>query len=190
MVRLLNESDDLPRPLAGAGSRQTDGRARAKHRAHGITGCDLCPRRRSVNRPIRPIPSPANDNIVRGVDDFSRLESETRRSWRQTSFARGDMARKQRDFIRFEHVQRRPRPRVDLYEPDSVGRNQKIGAVEPDEIQFRSNYSDGAADFLCLRLVNLDRSGGAAISKWGLRRWRGPLHAEANNFRFVFAREE
>src|SRR5580692_6202194 len=190
MVRLLNESDDFPRSLAGAGSRQIDGRARAKHRAHGITSCDLRPRRRSVNRPIGPIPSPANDNIVRGVDDFSRLESETRRSWRQTSFARRDMARKQRDFARFEHVQRCPRPRVDLYEPDRVGRNQKIGAVESDEIQFRSNYSDGAADFLCLRWVHVDRSGGAAIAKRRRWRWRRPLHAETNNFRFFFAREE
>ena len=100
------------------------------------------------------------------------------------------MARKQRDFVRFEHVQRRPRPRVDLYEPDSVGRNQKIGAVESDEVQFGSNYGDGALDLFGLRWINVDRSRGAAISKRRLRRRRGPLHAETNNFRFFFAREE
>ena len=135
-------------------------------------------------RPLR------NHNVARGVNDFGRFEREARRSRRQTSFARGDMTRKQWGLVRFEHVQRRPGPRVDLYEPDRVGRNQKISAVETDEIQFGSNCSDGAGDLFRLRWVNVDGSGGAAISKRRRRRWRGPLHAEANNFRFSFAREK
>ena len=100
------------------------------------------------------------------------------------------MTRKQWGLVRFEHVQRRSRPRVDLYEPDRVGRNQKISAVEADEIQFGSDRGDGAGDLFRLRWVDVDGSGGAAISKRRRRRWRGPLHAEANNFSFLLAREE
>ena len=54
------------------------------------------------------------------------------------------MTRKQWRLGRLEHIQRRPRPRVDLYEPDRVMRHQKISAAETDEIEFGSNCSDGA----------------------------------------------
>src|ERR1700683_4305705 len=121
MVRLLNESDDFPRPLTGADSHQIDTRARAKYRAQRITGGDARSGWRSIDSPIRPIPPPSNDNIVRGVHDLGGFEREARRGVSKMSFARGDMTRKQCSPVRFEHVQRRPRPRVDLYEPDSVG---------------------------------------------------------------------
>src|ERR1700722_4900094 len=121
MVGLWSESDDFPRLLAGAGSRQIEGHARGEHSAERLADDDPRSRRRSIDGPIRPIPSPANDNVARGVDDFGRFEREARRSARQTSFARGDMTRKQWGLVRFEHVQCRPRARIDLYEPDGLG---------------------------------------------------------------------
>src|ERR1700722_1723777 len=121
MLRLLNESDDFARPLAGAGSRQTDGRAGREHRAQWVARGEARSRRGSIDRPIWPIQSLAHRNLMRGIDGLGRFDREARRSRHATSFARGDMARKQWRLVRFEHVESRPRSRVDLYEPDGVG---------------------------------------------------------------------
>src|SRR3984957_20722409 len=121
MVRLLNESDDSPRPLAGAGSRQIDGRARGEYGAYGIASGYALSGWRPIPRPIRPIPPLGRHNVARGVDDFGRFDRQAWINRRQMSFACGDMTRKQQDFVRFEHIQRRPRSRVDFYEPDRVG---------------------------------------------------------------------
>ena len=135
-------------------------------------------------------PRLAHDNIVRGVNDLGCFERDGRRRWRQAPFAGGDMTRNQWILIRFEHVQRRSRPWVDLYEPDRLIRDQKINAVEADKIQLGSDYSDGASDFARLGGADVDGSGGAAISKRRRRRWRGPLRAEADDFSFFSGREE
>src|ERR1700722_1342967 len=190
MVRLLNESDDFPRPLASAGSRQIDGRAGGEYGAHGIVGGYVRSGRRSIHRPIRPIPPLRHHDVARGVDDFGRFDPQAWRSRRQTSFARGDVMRKQLGLFRFEHVQRRSGPWVDLYEPDRIGGYQKISAVETDEIEFGSNRSDGAGDLFRLRWVDVDGSDCAAISKPQGRGWRGPLHAEADDFSCLLAGEE
>ena len=96
------------RSLAQARAKSTVAPER-EHRAQRVASGE-CAFPAAIDRP----PNPANsvssriDNLVRGVDDFGRFEREARRSRRQTSFARGDMTRKQRSLVRFEHVQRRP----------------------------------------------------------------------------------
>src|ERR1700722_11332297 len=190
MVRLLNESDDSPRPLAGAGSRQIDGRARGEYGAYGIASGYARSGWRSIHRPIRPIPPLGRHDVARGVDDFGRFDRQAWRSRRQTAFARGDVMRKQGGLVRFEHVQRRSGPWIDLYEPDRIGGYQKISAVETDEIKFGSNRSDGTGDLFRLRWVDVDGSGCAAISKPRRGGWRRPLYAETDDFSSLLARQE
>ena len=124
------------------------------------------------------------------VDDFGRPDREASRSRRQMSLAAGDVTRKQSALVRFEHVEGRARPRVDLYEPNRVGRNQKISAVEANEIQFRRDQGDGACDFSRLRRVGVNGSGSAAISKRRRGCWRSPLQAEADDFRLFPIRDK
>ena len=190
MVLLLHESNDRPRPFAGALSRQIDGSSGAKRRAQRIAIGDARSRRRSIERPIRPIPTYPHHNVVRGVNNFRRIESDRSPARREYSIACGDVAREQWSFVRFEHVQRRSWPRVDLQKPDRIILGQKINAVKADKIQFRSDSGDAADDLRRLRWVNVDGSRSAAISKRRSWRWRGPLRAEADDFDLFAGREE
>ena len=177
------------RSLAHARARSTvEPEASAVHSgspaAMRVPGADRSTIQSGKFRPLR------NRNVARGVDDFGRFEHKARRRGREPPFAGRNVTRNQWSLVQFEHVQRRAGPRVDLDEPDRVIRNQKISAVEADEIQFRGDDGDGASNFSRLLWNNLDRSGGAAISKRRSWRWRGPLHAQPDDLSISFGREE
>ena len=98
------------------------------------------------------------------------------------SFAAGDVDGKQGTVVGFENVERRAGPRVDFNEPGGIGRNDEIRAVEADEAECGGDPGDGAGDFFGWDSADLDRTGGAAISKRRRRSRRGPLQTQTDDF--------
>ena len=78
-------------------------------------------------------------NVARGVNDFGRFERQARRRRRQTSFARGDMTRKQWSLVRFEHVQRRPGRGLISMSQTASAETRKSALLRPTRSSSRSD---------------------------------------------------
>ncbi len=136
-------------------------------------------------------PRRANDDIVRGVDDFGRFESRSSQKLRVRCPSHAAIWRANSG-TSFDSNTSSVAPGRGLISMSQTASSdtRKSALLSPTRSSSEAiTATERAISSACAGSMS---TGPAAppYRNRRRRRWRGPLHAETNNFRFFFAREE